>query len=1122
MNRYTTFLCILTGILVIFTSCTSENTKTHQFQKVSSSESGIQFENRIESDDTYNIHEDIFIYNGAGVAIGDINNDGYPDIYFSGNQVSGRLYLNKSEYRFEDITESAGITTSTWITGASMVDINNDGYMDIYLSVSGPEWTTPEDRENLLYLNNGDNTFTEASTEYKINDSGFTTHAVFLDYNGSGYLDLFLLSNSPGEFGRGDSGFMGIGSRIVNPDGFDKLYRNNGDGTFTNVSDEAGILKRLGYGLGVVATDLNGDGWPDIYVSNDITPNDVLYANNGDGTFSDRSSDFLRHTSFAGMGIDIADFTNNGWPDIMQTDMKPRDLSSRKRVSGSNTHLGQEDLLRRGYYPHYNLNSLQYHQGITDEGDIIFSQISRMAGVADTDWSWTALFGDYNNDTWKDILITNGYPKAVNDFDYQNDMHNARRLPNSEMVRERELEILDQLHGYKVTNHLFQNNGDLTFTEKTHEWGFYEPGFSYGAAHADLNNNGRLDIVINNINSPASIYKNVIPVDSTANNFIQVKLNGNSSNRRGIGAKIYITTGNKRQYIYHSPYRGYMSTMDDRAHFGIGHNTEVDRLEVIWPDGSQQTLYDVPANQIITLHQENSEFKSDSLSNHSQVETKLFQEMISSSVLEFTHRENMHSHDFSIQPLLPYEVSKQGPVVAVADLNGNGLDDLYIGGERNIAGKLYIQQTDSDFVEITVTDFESDRRYEDWGAIFFDANEDDLPDLYVASGGYQAMPDSEQLQDRLYINMGDGVFERDHEALPQINTPTSAIAVGDFDGNGDSDLFIGGRIYPGNYPLPVRSYILKNNQGRFTDVTEEIAKELSIPKGMITDAVWLDFTNDGIQDLITVGEWMSIEFYENSEDGLTNITSQMNLPPTRGWWFSMTTGDFTGNGFIDIAIGNLGLNHSYQTSLENPFGIYADDFGGNGITDIILTTEINQSDYPLHGLALLGKHIIPIATGYDSFESFSDVSISDIFGDTRINQSTHYKTDLFASIWLENHGDGTFEIHELPNEAQLAPIMAMQSLNLETDDRNCSDLVLAGNILNTEANIAKADAGNGLYLKCSLHASFEPQSFQTSGFMASGNVRELKIIKRSNSLLLLIGNNSETLQFFKLNTPLNE
>lgn len=1111
-----TLLSILIGMLIVATSCGSGDQESHLFQKLDSSTTGIHFENRIQADESYNVQDDIFIYNGAGVAIGDINNDGYPDIFFSGNKVSSRLYLNKGNYQFEDITESAGLSTTKWITGASMVDINSNGFLDIYLSVSGPEWTEPKDRENLLFLNNGDNTFTEAAAEFNINDSGFTTHALFLDYNGTGYLDLFLLGNSPGEFGRGITGIMDFGSRSPNPAGFDKLYRNNGDGTFTDVSEEAGLLKSLGYGLGAVATDLNGNGWPDIYVSNDITPNDVLYINNGDGTFTNRAADYLRHTSFAGMGMDIADFTNNGWPDIFQTDMKPREFSSRKRVSGSNTYLSNQNMRRMGYFPHYNLNTLQYHQGVTKEGDIIFSQISRIAGVSDTDWTWTALFGDYDNDGYKDIMVTNGYPKAVNDFDYQSDMHNARRLPNREMVRQRELEILDELHEYKVTNHIFRNNGDLTFTDKTAEWGFYYPGFSNGAAHADLNNNGRLDIVINNINSPAILFKNKDIDEGSGNNYLKVKLEGSYPNVRGIGSKIYISTGNKRQYIYHSPYRGFMSTMDDRAHFGIGSSTVIDSLEVIWPDGSYQVLYDIEKNQIVTVRQNDAIIQSEQSGIAADNDSKIFQELDTSMILDFKHSDNMQALDFGIQPLLPYQVSKHGPIFAVADVNGNGLDDIFIGGEKNIAGKLFLQSEGGQFSEAVVPDFQIDSPYDDWGALFFDANGNGLPDLYVASGSYQAIPESDELQDRLYINMGNGVFQKDPYALPRIVTPTSAIAVGDLNGNGQIDLFIGGRISPGSYPLPVRSYILENNRGQFTDVTEELSPDLFEPIGMITDAVWLDFTGNGSQDLITVGEWMSIDFYENRGNQLVNITSALDLPPTRGWWYSIITGDFNGNGLTDIAVGNLGLNHSYKTSEGSRFGVYAANFGEQGIIDIILTKEINNIDYPYHGLALLGREIIPIATRFSSFESFSNVSIRQIFGPSRTEQATHYKADTFASVWLENNGDGSFTYHELPKMAQISPVMTM--LSIYDDIRGCSNLILAGNIHHTEANIARADAGSGLYLHCNQNGIFEPLSIQESGLFAPGNVRSMKILKGKETHRLIIGNNSDAIQMFNVNT----
>lgn len=770
-------LILMITIALMVTSACSRDKHSPMFIELKPSETGIHFENTITTSDSVNVQTDSFIYNGAGVAVGDINNDGLPDIFFSGNMVSSKLYLNHGDFQFEDITESAGLTTHQWITGASMVDINNSGYLDIYLSVSGPQWTNPEERANKLFLNNGDNTFREAAVEFNIADQGFTTHAVFFDYNKNGYLDLFLLGNSPGEFGRGDSGTMSFGARNPNPYGFDQLYRNNGDGTFTNVSEEAGILRRLGYGLGVVVTDINNNGWPDIYVSNDITPNDVFYINNGDGTFTDRAGDWIRHSSFAGMGMDIADFTNNGWPDIMQTDMKPEELSKQKRVSGSTTIASRDDLRRRGYFPHYNHNVLQYNQGLTDDGDLIFSQISRMSGVSKTDWSWSVIFGDYNNNGFKDLLITNGYPKAVNDFDYFRLMHAARRLPNSEMVQQRELEILDEIDSFKVSNHIFQNNGDLTFTDVTDEWGLTFEGFSNGAARADLNNDGRLDLVINNINSPAKIYRNKRPEDdpeiepAEEFNFLQVRLNGDVPNLRGIGSKLYLYTGGKQQYLYHNPFRGFMSTMDDRAHFGVGQNSFIDSLKVIWPDDRVEILYDLEPNQFITLNQSEATRTELQLIAPIAKDRRIFLQMNADSILNYIHREQFDFNDYSLQSLIPYNISKQGPIFAVADINGNGLDDIYIGGERNRSGSLYLQQPDGSFIEADIPAFRDDSAHTDWGAHFFDFNGNGLPDLYVASGSYQSVPNSDTLQDRLYLNQGNGQFIREWDILPEIKTP---------------------------------------------------------------------------------------------------------------------------------------------------------------------------------------------------------------------------------------------------------------------------------------------------------------------------------------------------------------
>src|SRR2546422_1165365 len=566
------------------------------FRLLSQAQTGVTFANTITTSDSVNVQTNVYLYNGAGVAVGDIDNDGLPDIFFAGNMVSSRLYLNKGNMRFQDITQSAGVMTNRWATGVTLVDINNDGYLDIYISVSGPPWSKGAQRANLLFVNNGDHTFTEAAARYGIADTGFTTHAVFLDYNHDGYLDLFLLENSPEDFARGEVNSHPAGVASSSRSSYDQLYRNNGDGTFTNVSQEAGILRDVGYGLGVVVADFNGDGWPDIYVSNDDASNDGLYINNRNGTFTDKAAAWLKHTSFAGMGVDIADFNNDGRPDILQVDMMPAALSRRKRMSGNLTYGGQMKLRSRGFHAAYDVNSLQLNNGVTNDGDVVFSEIGRLAGVAYTDWSWSALFADFDNDGYKDIFVTNGYPKAVNDFDYQTAVFRARQAGDTQLA----LKHLRELHSYEVPNYVFRNEGDLTFTDRTKEWGMGQSGFSYGAAYADLNNDGKLDLVVNNIDAPALIYENVQPKDD-AHHYLQIKLEGDSPNRQGIGSKLILTAGGQKQYLYHSPYRGYMSTMDGRAHFGLGRATRVDSLEITWPDGRYQLLTRLDADRMVTL-----------------------------------------------------------------------------------------------------------------------------------------------------------------------------------------------------------------------------------------------------------------------------------------------------------------------------------------------------------------------------------------------------------------------------------------------------------------------------------------------------------------------------------------
>jgi hypothetical protein len=1081
------------------------------FELLRPSQTGVTFANTITARDSLNIQADPYLYNGAGVAVGDIDNDGLPDLFFAGNMVSSRLYRNKGNMQLEDITERAGVRTSRWATGATMVDINNDGYLDIYVSVSGPERSTSAERANLLFINNGNGTFTEAAAQYGIADTGFTTHAVFLDYDGDGCLDLFLLENAPRDFSRGVSanpvGVRGGGST---PDSYNKLYRNDchGNGKFTDVSERAGILRNAGYGLGVVVADFNRDGWPDIYVSNDVAPNDVLYVNNGDGTFTDKAGRWLKHASFAGMGVDAADFNNDGWPDILQVDMMPRALARRKRTSGDQTYASLLDSRRRGFRDDYSANSLQLSNGITPEGELVFSEIGRLAGVSHTDWSWSALFADFDNDGYKDIFVSNGYPKAVNDLDYVYAMLAARRRGAAGGGART---LLERLPAYKEPSYVFRNTGDLAFLDKSKAWGLNEPSFSYGAAYVDLDNDGKLDLVVNNIDAPAFIYHNVQPSDD-AHHHLTVRLDGDPPNRRGIGATLIVTVGGQKQYLYQSPSRGFMSTVDDRPHFGLGRATRVDSLEVVWPDGRRQLLTGLGVDRLLVVKQADaggSKRRDAPPPSH-----HVFQPMDGRARLAYKQQAGTLV-DYSVQPLLPYMLSGHGPPLAVGDVNGDGLDDVYVGGGNGVPGKLFVQRKDGTFVESAQGQpWAADATYEDWGALFFDANGDGLPDLYVASGGYHLAPGSPKLQGRLYVNKGGGRFVRDLRALPAMLTSTATVRAGDFNGDGRPDLFVGGRLTPRSYPYPTRSYLLRNDGGHFTDVTEQIAPGLAHPGGMITDAAWIDFDGDGRVDLVTAGEWMPIQFYRNEGTRLRDVTAQMHLPPMRGWWYSLAVGDFDHDGRPDIVAGNLGLNYTYTTSRDSTFGVYAADFTGRGTVDVILTRKLNGTEYPVAGMAPLGREIYTLALKFPTYGTFADASLEQLFGAAQLQKALHYEADTFASVFLHNDGVKGFSVSALPMPAQIAPMKAIAIHDVDGDGH--LDLIVAGNLYDAEPNTPRGDAGNGLWLKGDGQGHFTPVSPRESGFLAPLNVTGLALVRTPTGVGVLVANAGDSLQTFAI------
>ncbi len=1102
----------LTALLSL-AACTIGEREPALFKLLSPEQTGVTFANTISTSDSLNVQTDVYVYNGAGVAIGDIDNDGLSDIFFAGNMVSSRLYLNKGNMRFEDITDRAGVSTKRWATGASMVDINNDGFLDIYVSVSGRERSKPEERANLLLLNNGDRTFTEAAARFGIADNGFTTHSVFLDYDGDGCLDLFVLNNSPADFSRVEVTRHPAAIRGDTPGSHNQLYRNNCNGSFKNVSNEAGILREAGYGLGVVVGDLNKDSWPDIYVSNDGTPNDVLYVNNGNGTFTNKAARWLKHSSYAGMGVDVADFNNDGWPDIVQADMMPRELSRRKRTTGYLTYASLMESRARGFRTDYSENTLQLSNGLTKEGDVLFSDIAHLAGVAATDWSWSALFADFDNDGFKDIFISSGYPKAVNDLDYQISMFDVRRGGESERSRRTGLEMLGALHSYQEPNYIFRNNGDLTFSDKSRSWlGVDMPSFSYGAAYDDLNNDGKLDLVVNNIDAPAYIYENVAAAGDDAHHYLQVTLQGESPNRRGIGAQLILTANGQRQHIYQTPYRGYMSSIDDRVQFGLGGAQRVDSLEVQWPDGRYQVLAGLDVDRLVVVKQSDATPRKEARSPTSTV--RLFEPLGAESGLTSKHQVGALL-DYSSQPLLPYMISRQGPPLAVGDVNGDSLDDVFVGGAARSAGQLFIQQKNGTFAQTADGQpWEAEKAQEDWGALLFDANGDGRLDLYVTSGGYHLTNGSALLQDRLYINQGGGKFTRDAQALPSMLTSKATVRAGDFDGDGKIDLFVGGRLSPQNYPYPTRSYVLRGDGKRFSDVTEQVAPDFVQPGGMITAAEWVDFDGDGRLDLVTAGEWMSLEFYRNDGKRLHNVTKSTRLPPMRGWWFSLAAGDFDEDGRVDLIAGNLGLNYGYTTSRESKFGVYAADFTGNRSSNVVLTQEIDGVEYPITSLGPLGSAMYPLTLRFPTYGAFAKVSMRDAFGAVALKQALHYQTDTFASVYLHNKGNGTFEPFALPTMAQIAPIKGIVPNDVDGDGH--LDLLVAGNLYDAEPNTARADAGNGLWLRGDGKGHFAPVPPRESGFLAPLNAQGLALVKTLTGQALIVANTNDSLQVFTI------
>jgi len=1096
-------LALLTTVLV---GCADQDPL---FERLSARQTGIDFVNTItENDSLLNPFDLEYIYNGAGVGVGDFNGDGLPDLYFAGNTVDNKLYVNRGDLRFEDVTAAAGVAAlGAWATGVAVVDVNQDGRTDIYVSVAGPG--APKTRANRLFVNQGVDEsgvprFAEQAAAYGLADTGYSTQAAFFDYDRDGDLDVYLLTNALGDTDKNTPRPKRSGGRAPSTD---RLYRNNGDGTFTDVSAEAGIQME-GYGLGVAVSDINQDGWPDVYAANDFITNDLLYVNNGDGTFTDRAGTWLKHQSRNGMGVDVADFNNDAQPDIAVLDMLPPGNERQKMMLAGSSVSSFRRALEYGYQPQYIRNTLQLNNGVSPEGTPTFSEIGRLAGVEATDWSWAPLFADVDNDGWKDLFVSNGYGKDVTNLDYVAYGSRMRSFGTEEANRKAQLEALKDLPTVWLDNVIFQNDGDLTFTEKTTSWGLDIPSLSTGAALADLDQDGDLDLITNNINDEAFIFANRLRERDTTATYLHVRFEGPPGNRRGLGAKVALHHEGQMQYRDHNPYRGYKSTLPATVHFGLGTTRQVDSLEVVWPDGRYQRLTGLEANQTLTLRHAAADSsvgrKPGRVVRSSPDAPPLFEATAPSEGLTHTHSE-YDVPDFERTPLLPHKLSKGGPGLAVGDVNGDGLDDVFVGADRRRERTLFLQTPSGAFEHRTVP--MQANQYEDMAPLFFDADGDGDLDLYVVSGGNAAPPDDPSYQDRLYLNDGSGTFRRAEDALPTMPTSGSVVTATDYDGDGDLDLFVGGHHVPRRYPLPPRSYLLRNDSepGRvhFTDVTERAAPALA-EVGMVKDALWTDYDRDGQRDLLIAGEWMPLTLFENQDGTLVDATASVGLAGTVGWWNSLASGDFDRDGDVDYLAGNLGQNTQFEAGADEPVRVYAKDFDQNGSVDPIITRYIQEEEYPVAPLNQLVSQIPGMDYRFRSYARYAEATFQDVLRDEELEGAYRAAATHFASSYLENRGDSTFAVRPLPRRAQFAPVYGMAPGDYNGDGH--LDALLVGNSHATEPLSGWHDARVGVLLEGRGRGDFEATRYSQSGFFVDGDTKSIATVAGATPLIVVTQN----------------
>ncbi len=1112
--RYKYLFTVLVGLVTVFSACQEKASPVEEktpaaassptlFTLLSPEKTGVTFANTLIEGLNTNVLMYEYFYNGGGVAIGDINNDGLQDMYFTANMTTNRLYLNKGNLQFADITDAAGVNgrEGPWKTGVTMADVNGDNLLDIFVCYSGN--VRPEKRLPQLFINQGLDAkgvphFTDQAVQYGFTQPAYSTNATFFDFDRDNDLDIFLLNHSPTQLPALDEALTAEMLKKEDPQSGVRLYRNDKN-FFKDITRQAGLHSSvLTYGLGVGVSDFNTDGWPDMYISNDYAIPDVLYINNHNGTFTNKLPAGIGHTSQFSMGNEVADINNDALPDILTLDMLPEDNRRQKLLFAPDNYEKFELNLRSGFYYQYMRNMLQLNNG-----DGTFSEVGQLAGISNTDWSWAPLFADYDNDGWKDLYVTNGYVRDFTNLDFMKYMGDFMKQREGNLMRDDILKLVHQMPASNVTNYAFKNTGNAVFRDESASWGLKQVSNSNGAAYADLDNDGDLDLIVNNINQPASIYQNQAD-QQLKNQYLQIKLQGAGKNTQGLGAKVTVYTKEQQQYLEQMPTRGYQSSVSPILHFGLGTTTQIDSLQIRWPSGKQQLLRQVKANQLLTLKEQDAK------------ESKIPVKKIAPAFAEvktpvtFAHQKQ-NLNDFKRQPLLVSPQSFAGPCLIKGDVNNDGLEDVYAGGSAGQTGALYLQQKGGKFIPKANAAFEVDKGSDDVDALFFDANEDKKLDLYVCSGGYgNFMSDDPLLQDRLYLGDGQGNFTKSTAALPRMLTSSSCVRASDINQDSYPDLFVGGRVIPGRYPETPRSYILINNgKGEFTDQTAAISPTLQ-RIGMVTDAAWQDLNNDKNPELIVVGEWMPVTVFSSNNGKLQEVTNTYFAKKYRGWWNKIYLTDFNQDNKPDLVIGNAGLNSQCKATDKQPADLFYKDFDDNGSVDPILCFYMQGKSYPYVSRDELLDQISLMRSRFPDYKSYADATLKDIFTPEELKNVQRLSANHLATTYFQLDDTGKFVEKALPTEAQFAPVYAITSLDYNRDGH--LDLLLAGNSNQARLRFGKADANYGTLLQGNGKGGFTYVPQVKSGLQVKGDVRSILNIKP----FVLFGRNQQSVMAYKI------